>query len=152
MTSNPGVSSWSAFRRFPARVPAVVIWGSVTGAAQAASPLAFWWLPPATVYALGLIVIASIYIGFAVADGRPKVVLVECLVAAVFVVVAAIASTGSIWLVVAGLLAHGLKDFWQHRTQFVRHTRWWPPFCAVIDVVAATILAVLLVTGTGLHA
>jgi hypothetical protein len=29
------------------------------------------------VYALGLAVIAAIYIGFAVADGRPKVIAVE---------------------------------------------------------------------------
>ena len=28
----------------------------------------------ATVYALGLAVIASVYVGFAVADGRPKVI------------------------------------------------------------------------------
>lgn len=152
MTVNAGVTPKRTSRRLPARVPAVVIWGSVTGVAQAASPLALWWLPPSSVYAFGLIVIASIYIGFAVADGRPKVILVECVVAAVFVAVAAIASTGLPWLVVAGLLAHGLKDLWQHRTQFVRHTRWWPPFCAVIDVVAATILAVLLIVGTGLRA
>jgi hypothetical protein len=40
------------------------------GVIQAASPLAFWWLDAATVYGLGLALIASIYIGFAVADGR----------------------------------------------------------------------------------
>jgi hypothetical protein len=31
-------------------------------------------LDSATVYALGLIVIAPFYVGFAVADGRPKVI------------------------------------------------------------------------------
>jgi hypothetical protein len=41
------------------------MWGLVIGVAQAATPLAFWWLVAATVYALGLGVIASIYIGFA---------------------------------------------------------------------------------------
>jgi hypothetical protein len=45
-----------------------VLWGVFVGALQAATPLAFWWLNSATVYALGLIVIASVYIGFAVAD------------------------------------------------------------------------------------
>jgi hypothetical protein len=54
------------------RTPAM--WGLVWGASQAASPLAFWWLDAATVYALGLALIASIYIGFAVADGRPTVI------------------------------------------------------------------------------
>jgi hypothetical protein len=38
-----------------------IVWGLIVGAAQAASPLAFWWLDSATVYALGLILIASVY-------------------------------------------------------------------------------------------
>jgi hypothetical protein len=32
-----------------------------------------------------------------------------------------------------------LKDLWQHRTHFVANMRWWPPFCAVVDWVAAAI-------------
>jgi hypothetical protein len=68
-------------------VSAPVIWGVVGGAAVAASPLGFWWLPSATVYAFGIIVIASVYIGFSVADGRPKVIAVEVAVASTFVVV-----------------------------------------------------------------
>ena len=54
-----------------------VLWGVVFGAIQAASPLGFWWLDPATVYALSLTLIAAVYIGFAVADGRPVVLAVE---------------------------------------------------------------------------
>jgi hypothetical protein len=86
------------------------------------APLAFWWLDAATVYALGLVLIASVYIGFAVADGRPRVVATESGIAAAFVVVAAAAVTGSPWLLVAGLVAHGVKDLWQHRSQFVANT------------------------------
>jgi hypothetical protein len=128
-----------------------VIWGLVAGAAQAASPLAFWWLDTATVYALGLVVIAPVYIGFAVADGRPSVVAVESSVATVFVVVAAAAVTGSPWLLVAGLLGHGAKDLWQHRTHYVANTRWWPPFCLVIDVAVAIIIAVEIIAGVQFH-
>jgi hypothetical protein len=40
-----------------------IAWGVVVGVLQAASPLAVWWLDPATVYALGLAVIAAVYIG-----------------------------------------------------------------------------------------
>ena len=115
------------------RIPAPVAWGVVVGIVQAVSPLAFWWLDPSTVYALGLVLIAAIYIGFAVADGRPKVIVAESTVASVFVVIAAVAVTGSVWLIVAGLVGHGLKDLWQHRRQFVANTRWWPPFCVVVD-------------------
>ena len=118
-----------------------MLWGVVVGAIQAASPLAFWWLDPATVYALGLALIAAVYIGFAVADGRASVIVVESAVAAVFVVLAAAGVTGSAWLLVLGFIGHGLKDLWQHRSHYVANTRWWPPFCMVVDWVVATIIA-----------
>jgi len=124
-----------------------VFWGVVVGVAQALTPLAFWWLDTATVYALGLAAIAAIYIGFAVADGRWIVLAVETGVATGFVIVAAAAITGSPWLLVAGLAGHGLKDLWQHRTHFVSTTRWWPPFCMVVDWVVAAIIALEIVGG-----
>src|SRR4051794_34456220 len=93
-----------------------VIWGAVWGVLQAASPIGFWWLPPATVYALEIALIAAIYIGFGVADGRPKIIAVESVVAGAFVVIAAVGVIGPSWLLVAGLGGHGVKDMWQHRT------------------------------------
>jgi hypothetical protein len=128
-----------------------VLWGVVVGVIQAASPLGFWWLDPATVYALSLALIAAVYIGFAVADGRPAVIAVEAAIAGVFVVVAAAGVTGPAWLLVAGLTGHGFKDLWQHRRQYVANTRWWPPFCAVVDWVVAAILVVLLAAGVDFH-
>jgi hypothetical protein len=126
------------------------MWGVVWGCLQGASPLALFWLDGVTVYALGLVVIAPIYIGLAVADGRRRVVAVETVVASVFLFVAAAAITGSAWLIVAGLVGHGLKDLWQHRTGFVANTRWWPPFCATVDFVAAALIAVVIVAGVQL--
>ena len=131
------------------RGPAIC--GAATGALQAASPLAFWWLEPRTVYALGLVLIAAVYIGFSVADGRWKVIAIESSVAGIFVVVAAVSVTGSAWLLVLGLAGHGLKDLWQHRMHFVRNTRWWPPFCATVDWVAAGILTGALLMGVSFH-
>jgi hypothetical protein len=98
------------------RVP--IIWGVVFGFLNAAAPLGLWWIRPATVYALGLVLIAAVYIGFAVADGRRNVIAVEISVATVFVLVGAVAVTGSLWVAVAGLVGHGAKDLWQHRTGF----------------------------------
>jgi hypothetical protein len=141
----------------PARLPvarswrAPVLWGVVVGGIQATSPLGFRWLDPATVYALGLILIAAIYIGFAVADGRPAVLVVESGVAAVFVLLAAASVTGPAWLLVLGFTGHGLKDLWQHRSHYVANTRWWPPFCLVVDWVVAAVLVALIVVGAGLH-
>ena len=130
---------------------APVLWGVVWGVIQAAVPVGFWWLDPATVYALSIALIAAVYIGFAVADGRPRVIAVEVVVAAAFVVVAAAGVTGPAWLLVLGFVGHGFKDLWQHRRQFVANTRWWPPFCLVIDFVAAAILVVLLAVGVDFH-
>lgn len=138
----------------PARPPGLrtpVASGLIVGIVMAASPLGFWWLTPATVYALGLTLIAAIYIGFAVADGRWHVIAVESSVAGVFVILAAAAVTGPGWLLVAGLAGHGLKDLWQHRFQYVRGTRWWPPFCVAVDWIAAAILAVAIAAGTDLQ-
>jgi hypothetical protein len=130
---------------------APVLWGIVFGVIQAASPLGFWWLDPATVYALSLILIAAVYIGFAVADGRPTVIAVEAAIAAVFVVVAAAGVTGPAWLLVVGLSGHGFKDLWQERRQFVANTRWWPPFCLVVDWFVAAILVLLIAAGVDFH-
>ena len=128
-------------------IRAAITWGVVVGAIQAATPFAFWWLDPATVYAFGLAVIAFVYIGFAVADGRRSVIAVECSVAMAFVVVAAAGVTGSVWLLALGLAAHGLKDAWQQRRQYVSGTRWWPPFCAAVDWVVALVIVIEIVAG-----
>jgi hypothetical protein len=144
----------------PARIPspptgrslrAPVLWGLVWGVIQAAAPLGFWWLAPATVYALSLPLIAAVYIGFAVADGRSRVIAVEVGIVGAFVVVAAAGVTGPAWLLVLGLAGHGFKDLWQHRRQYVANTRWWPPFCLVVDWVAAAILVVLIIVGVDFH-
>jgi hypothetical protein len=138
-------------QRGGAPIRTAVAWGVVVGAVQAASPLGFWWLDPATVYAFGLAVIAPVYIGLAVADGRPRVIAVESGVALVFVVVATAGVTGTAWLLVLGLGAHGVKDAWQQRRQYVSGTRWWPPFCAAVDWIAASIIAVEIIVGVKFH-
>ena len=130
---------------------AAVGWGLVVGVANAAAPLAFWWLEASSVHALAIALIAAVYIGFAVADGRRHVIAAECAVAALFVTVAAAAVTLSPWLLVAGYFAHGCKDLWQHRSQFVAGTRWWPPFCLAVDWTVAAIIAIAIAAGLGFH-
>ena len=121
-------------------------WGVVVGVAQAATPLVLWWLDSATVYALGLVVIAAVYIGFAVADGRPKVIAVESGVPSPSSSLRPRRSRGHRgscrW---AGRAR--AKDLWQHRTQFVAGTRWWPPFCMAVDFVVAAIIVVEIARG-----
>ena len=106
MISTAAVASRSGHRS----LRTAVAWGVVFGVLQAAAPLALFWLDSATVYALSLPLIAAVYIGFAVADGRPHVLAVETSVVTVFVLVAAATVTGSPCLIVAGLAApHRLR-------------------------------------------
>jgi hypothetical protein len=128
-----------------------VLWGLALGAVQAASPLLLRWLEPATLHAMYISLIAAVYIGFAVADGRTMVLVVEVAVASVFVLIAAVAVTETAWLLVLGYAGHGLKDYWQHRRQFVANTRWWPPFCAAVDWLVALVLIIEIVAGVNLH-
>jgi hypothetical protein len=146
-----GTPPLSTLQRLFAGGRAPLIWGVLWGVIQAAAPLGFWWLDAATVYGMSIALIATVYIGFAVADGRPAVIAVETTVAGAFVVLAAAGVTGSAWLIVIGFVGHGLKDLWQHRSHFVANTRWWPPFCMTIDFVAAAIIAVAIVSGVTFH-
>ena len=148
--TTPSATHLAPRRDRPSVRPSIV-WGVVVGLLQAASPLAFWWLDPATVYALGLAVIAFVYIGFAVADGRWRVIVAECVVAMAFVVLATAGITGSPWFLVFGLAAHGIKDAWQEHRQYVSGTRWWPPFCAAVDWVVAVVIASEIAAGDTLH-
>ncbi len=136
----------------PARfVRTPVFWGLVFGVANVVVPLGFWWLDLSTVHALIITLIAAVYIGFAVADGRPMVIAVETCVAAGFFVFAAIGVVETAWILVIAYFAHGAKDLWQHRTHFVAGTRWWPPFCAAVDFLVAAVLAVEIAAGVNFH-
>lgn len=128
-----------------------IFWGIIIGGVLVALPLCFWWLEAATVHALAIAAIASVYVGFAVADGRPRVIATEVGVAGVFIVIAAAAVGGWAWLLVVGYFGHGCKDLWQHRSHFVANTRWWPPFCAAADWIVATIIAIEITAGVNFH-
>src|SRR5688572_16574968 len=135
----------------PRSIRTPVLWGIVFGVINIVAAPAFWWLDLSTSHALIITLIAAVYIGFAVADGRPKVIVVEVAVASVFVVLAATAATGTAWLLVVAYAGHGFKDLWQHRHHFVANTRWWPPFCAAVDWLVAATLVVLIVAGVDFH-
>ncbi|MCY7418539.1 MAG: hypothetical protein LH650_08605, partial [Chloroflexi bacterium] len=96
--------------------------------------------------------IASVYIGFAVADGRPRVLAVEIAIASLFVVLATASLVTPAWLLAIAYFLHGLNDLWHERHQFVANTRWWPPFCVAVDWVVAAGLVFSLVTRIGPYA
>jgi hypothetical protein len=128
-----------------------LVWGAGVGVAQGLIALAFWWLELSTVHALMIALIAAVYVGFAVSDGRSHVIAVECAVVVGFVTAASAAVTVTPWILVVAYLAHGAKDLWQHRHQFVRGTRWWPPFCFAVDIAVAGFVATQILAGVEFH-
>jgi hypothetical protein len=96
-------------------------------------------------YPTVLIVVASYYVLFAVMGASGQIVMVETLVAGVFVLVAAVGFKMSLWLVAAALAGHGVFDLVHPLTiENPGVPLWWPGFCMAYDVAAGGILAVLL--------
>jgi hypothetical protein len=99
-------------------------------------------------YPTVLVVVASYYILFAAMGGSGRTILIESLIAGIFVLAASLGFRRSLWLVTAGLAAHGVQDFFHG--QFVANHGvpvWWPAFCGTYDVAAAGYLAWRLTRG-----
>ena len=97
-------------------------------------------------YPTVLIVIACYYVLFAVIGGSSHALLVETLVMAGFLLLAAIGFRGNLWLVVAALAGHGIFDL-VHRRVVTNPgvPAWWPAFCLTYDITAAALLGWLLI-------
>jgi hypothetical protein len=116
---------------------------AIGGGSAALTGAAIWGLrslDPVLMYALMVAAIAFIYVGFALADGRPGIVALESAVALAFFWVA----TGALkaWAPLAGLglVLHGIWDLLHHpRAITTRLPGWYPPMCAVYDWVLAAI-------------
>jgi hypothetical protein len=96
-------------------------------------------------YPTVMMIIATLYVVFAVIDGSPRVLVVEIAIASVYVVVAVAGFKGNPWLIVAALAAHGVMDRFHHLlVHDAGVPRSWPGFCMAYDVVAAAYVAGLL--------
>ena len=92
-----------------------------------------------------LIVVASYYALFAVVSESTDSLVVEGIVATAFLTMAIVGFRRSLWLVAAGLAAHGILDvFHQQIIANPGVPAWWPAWCFAYDVVAAGYLAFLL--------
>ena len=102
-------------------------------------------------YPTVLNVIALLYILFAAIGGASgRVFVIESLISGVFIVAASVGFRGSLWLVAAGLAAHGIQDCF-HGSIVANPgvPPWWPAFCGAYDVAAAGYLAWRLTRGSG---
>jgi hypothetical protein len=92
-----------------------------------------------------LIVIAILYDLFAVMGGSTEALLAESLAGCLFAASAVLGFKGSLWLVVAGLVGHGVFDlFHGHLIANPGVPRFWPAFCGGYDVAAGACPARLL--------
>lgn len=97
-------------------------------------------------YPVVLTVIASYYVLFAAMAGGEAGLAIELVVFALFAGVAILGFRMSPWIVVAGLVLHGLFDL--ARAAFLAGNgvpTWWPSFCSGYDLSAALALAAILV-------
>jgi hypothetical protein len=99
-------------------------------------------------YPVVTIVVASYYALFAVMGGSTHVLLLESLVATLFLAAAVAGFRSSLWIVVAALAAHGVFDL-GHGSIISNPgvPAWWPGFCLTYDVTAAAYLAWLIGRG-----
>lgn len=100
-------------------------------------------------YPTVLIVVGSFYVLFAVMAGGGPGLVTELLGFAVFAGLAVWGFRTSLWIVAAGLAAHGVFDFVRHNSfPGPGAPEWWPGFCGGYDVAAAIALAAILLTAS----
>jgi hypothetical protein len=99
-------------------------------------------------YPVVLVVVASYYDLFAIMGGGGADLLPETIGFILFTTAAAIGFRISLWIVVAGLVGHGVFDLF-HRALVENPgvPTWWPSWCLAYDVAAAACLAALILTG-----
>jgi len=96
-------------------------------------------------YSTVLAVVGSLYGLFAVMSGSTQTLLFESIGIAAFLLVSALGFKFSQWLLVAGLFAHGVFDFFHdHVISNSGVPAFWPDFCMSYDITAAAYLAWLL--------
>ena len=125
--------------------------GAIAGAALALLAISAVHYPLARVsvplLSLFLALTACVYLGALLAQTqRPAVVAAESAVALVVFVCAALGTLASAGWLAAGYAVHGLWD-WAHDAGSIatRAAPWFPPACAVFDILIALFILLLVV-------
>ncbi len=98
--------------------------------------------------------VGAIYVGFALADGRPKTIVLESFVALLFAAAGIAGILVSPWFIVAATAAHAGWDLLHHRhahaptpppprSALAKAPTWYIPYCIIYDLCAAAALAIL---------
>ena len=89
-------------------------------------------------HTVALAIIGAIYLGFAFADGRIGIIVLELAVGTMFVVLGLLGLWQAPVFIAVGLVLHAIWDL-LHRPRGVttKLPSWYPPFCAAFDFVFA---------------
>jgi hypothetical protein len=101
-------------------------------------------------YPTVVIVVATYYILFAAMGNSMPALMMESLVAGVFLMLAVAGFKKNLWWAAGALVGHGVFDFFHH--MLVPNPGvpvWWPGFCLSFDILAGIFLGVLLVRSSG---
>lgn len=93
-----------------------------------------------------MVLIGSVYFGFAFKESRKTTRIIEISIATLFVSMGILGLWISPWILFTALLLHGIWDLLHHRTNILAEIpRWYIPFCATYDWVMATYLYYTLI-------
>lgn len=87
--------------------------------------------------------LGGVYLGGALRGGDRFDIAVTALGALACVALATAGLRGPPWIVGAGFLFHAVWDWVHHAMRKRTVGRWWPPFCAIYDVVVGGYLLVV---------
>ena len=92
-----------------------------------------------------LVLIGSIYYGFALLSHNKNAMIIEVSVASLFVLMGVFGLWISPWILIVGLFLHGLWDIAHHNQnlKLVDIPKWYVPFCATYDWIIAIYLTFL---------
>lgn len=92
--------------------------------------------------AIVLAVVAGIYVGFALQDGRARILVTEGCVAFAFIAASLAGLWLSPWAIPVAYALHGFWDLAHHRYVSTAMPAWYVPFCAIFDFVFAAGLVI----------
>ena len=119
--------------------------GLIASLATAASGKVIGFDRDRAFYPTVLIVVATYYILFAVMGAPRRTLVLELIFASAFFGLAVLGFRWTMWVVVVGLIAHGLFDF--VRVGFIHNPgvpSWWPGFCLAYDLPLGVVLGLML--------
>lgn len=92
-----------------------------------------------------LTMIATLYVGFALASGKTSAIVTQSIGAAGFIALALAGQWISPWFLLTGLVLHGFWDaVFHHRATAGAKPVWYAPFCASYDWILAAWVALRL--------